>query len=79
MKKANNFQIAKAQPQGVAQLLLNFLPISVWHLVIKVLLMKKSIYEVEDVKWLSVYVKCSLGSTLTYIKFLRILFLHTQK
>ena len=41
MKKANNFQIAKAQPQGVAQLLLNFLPISVWHLVIKVLLMKK--------------------------------------
>ena len=41
MKKANNSQIAKAQPQGVAQLLLNFLPISVWHLVIKVLLIKK--------------------------------------
>ena len=29
MKKANNFQIAKAQPQGVAKLLLDFLPILV--------------------------------------------------
>ena len=27
-KKANNFEIVKFQPQGVAQLLLNFLPIS---------------------------------------------------
>ena len=27
MKKGNNFQIAKAQPQGVAKLLLDFLPI----------------------------------------------------
>ena len=30
MKKANDFQITKVQPQGVAQLLHDFLPISVW-------------------------------------------------
>ena len=33
MKKGNNFQIAKVQPQSVAQFfnhLLNFLPVSVW-------------------------------------------------
>ena len=29
-KKANNFQIAKVQPQGVAKLFLDFLPISTW-------------------------------------------------
>ena len=28
MKNVNNFQIAKVQPQGVAQYLLDFLPIS---------------------------------------------------
>ena len=39
MKKANNFQIAKAQPQGVAKLLLDFLPILVG--LIKVFLIKK--------------------------------------
>ena len=31
MKNVNNFQIAKVQPQGVAQHLPDFLPILVWH------------------------------------------------
>ena len=31
MNKVNNFQMEKVQPQGVAQLLLDFLPISVWR------------------------------------------------
>ena len=31
MKKANNFQIAKIQPEGAAWLLLDFLPISAWR------------------------------------------------
>ena len=31
MKNVNKFQIAKVQPQGVAQHLLDFLPISVWR------------------------------------------------
>ena len=30
MKNVNNFQIGKVQPQSVAQLLLNFLPILAW-------------------------------------------------
>ena len=30
MKKTNNVRIVKDQPQGVAQILLNFLPISAW-------------------------------------------------
>ena len=30
MKKVNNFQIAKVQPQGVASLLRDFLPFSTW-------------------------------------------------
>ena len=38
MKKANNFQIAIVQPQGVALLLLDFLPILARPLLIKVLL-----------------------------------------
>ena len=43
MKKANDFQIAKVQFQGVASLLLNFLPVSaLCCLTIKVLLLKKS-------------------------------------
>ena len=42
MKKANDFQIAKVQFQGVASLLLNFLPVSaLCCLTIKVLLIKK--------------------------------------
>ena len=44
MKKANDFQIAKVQFQGVAWLLLNFLPVSaLCCLTIKVLLIKKSV------------------------------------
>ena len=35
LKKANNFQIAKVQPQSVAELLLNFLPISAWFVAYK--------------------------------------------
>ena len=31
MNKAHNFKIAKLQPQSVAYLLLDFLPISAWH------------------------------------------------
>ena len=31
MKKVDNFQIAKVQPHGIAQLLLDFLPISAWR------------------------------------------------
>ena len=31
MEKANNFQLAKVQPQGVPLLLLEFLPISAWR------------------------------------------------
>ena len=31
MKKVNNFQIAKVQPQGVSWHLPDFLPISAWH------------------------------------------------
>ena len=43
MKKANHFQIAKVKFQGVALLLLNFLPVSaLYYLTIKVLL-KKSV------------------------------------
>ena len=42
MKKANDFQIAKVQFQGVAWLLLNLLPVSaLCCLTIKVLLIKK--------------------------------------
>ena len=43
MKKANDFQIAKVQFQGVASLLFNFLPVSaLCCLTIKVLLVKKA-------------------------------------
>ena len=43
MKKANDFQIAKVQFQGVASLSLNFLPVSaLCCLTIKVLLIKKA-------------------------------------
>ena len=42
MKKVDNFQRAEDQPQGVAYLLLNFLPIPVWRCLIKVLLTKKA-------------------------------------
>ena len=31
VKKVDNFQIAKVQPPGVAERLLNFLPISFWR------------------------------------------------
>ena len=31
LKKANNFQVAKIQPQGTAQILLDFSPILVWR------------------------------------------------
>ena len=31
IKKANNFQIAKVKLQGIAQLLLDFLPFSAWR------------------------------------------------
>ena len=31
VKKVDNFQIAKVQPQGVAERLLDFLPISLWR------------------------------------------------
>ena len=41
MKKGNNLQIAEVQPQGVASLLLNFLPISAWRC-LNVLLIKKA-------------------------------------
>ena len=44
MKKANDSQIAKVQFQGVASLLLIFLPVSaLCCLTIKVLLIKKSV------------------------------------
>ena len=43
-EEANYFQIAKVQFQGVASLLLNFLPVStLCCLTIKVLLIKKSV------------------------------------
>ena len=42
MKKANDFQIAKVQFQGVASLLLDFLPVpTLYYLTKKVLLIKK--------------------------------------
>ena len=45
MKKANNFQIAKVQPQGVDYILLGFSTISTWRsLLIKVVLIKESVY-----------------------------------
>ena len=40
IKKVNKFQIAKDQPQGVAQHLLNFLPISTWRCLKKCYLQK---------------------------------------
>ena len=39
----NNFQIAKDHPQTHAWFLLNFLPISAWRLLMKVLLIKKCV------------------------------------
>ena len=49
MKKANYFQIAKVQFQGVASLLLNFLPVStLCCLTIKVLLIKKCAVAVAE-------------------------------
>ena len=43
-EESNDFQIAKVQIQGVASLLLNFLPVSALYcLTIKVLLIKKSV------------------------------------
>ena len=42
VKKANDFQIAKVQFQGVASLLLNFLPVSALCVTVKVLLIKKA-------------------------------------
>ena len=43
-KKANNFQVAKVQPQGIAQVLLNFLPISTWRCFLKCFYKKACIY-----------------------------------
>ena len=34
MKNVNNFQLAKVQPQGVAEHWLDFLPMSVWRIYI---------------------------------------------
>ena len=45
MKKVNNFPVPKVQTQGVAQLLLDFLPISAWHSYKSVAYIKKSVYE----------------------------------
>ena len=45
MKNANNFQIVKVQPQGVAQLLLDFLSISVWRCLQKCCLLKKRVID----------------------------------
>ena len=53
MKKANNFQIAKAQPQGVAKLLLDFLPILVGLAYKSVSYKKRSINSKSKVNSLS--------------------------
>ena len=45
MKKAHNFQIAKVQPQGVAQHLLDFLLISAWRSLQKCCLQKKRAFK----------------------------------
>ena len=42
MNKVHNFQIAKIQPQGVAWLLLDFLPISAAGVAYKVMLLRKA-------------------------------------
>ena len=42
MKKANNFQKAKVQPQGIAYVLVNFFAKFKLTLLIKVLLIKKA-------------------------------------
>ena len=44
MKKVNNFQVAKVQPQGVAKHLFIFFPNFNLAFLIKVLLIKKSVY-----------------------------------
>ena len=42
INNVNNFQIAKVQPQGIAWHLLDFLSISAWCCLLKVLLIKKA-------------------------------------
>ena len=44
MKNVNNFQIAKVQAQGVAKHLLDFFASFSLALLVKVLLIKKSVY-----------------------------------
>ena len=47
-----NFQAENLQPQGVAQLLLDFLSISAWLLLIKMLLIRKvCIYQCQNVRF----------------------------
>ena len=48
MKKAKNFLIAKVWLQGVAQLLLDFFANFSLVLLIKVLLIQKSVYKIKD-------------------------------
>ena len=62
MNNANNFQIAKVQPQDVAERLLDFLPISAWSLLVKVLLVKKLVFNlVSEITKMSTFpLTCSI-------------------
>ena len=53
-EKVNSSQIAKAQPKGVAQLLLDFLPISAWSC-LKIVAYKKSV-QLSDKCSFSLYI-----------------------
>ena len=48
MKRPNNFQIAKVQPRGIAQLLLDFMPVSAWRCLQKCCLYKKAYSSLEN-------------------------------
>ena len=48
IKKVNNFQTAKVQPQGVAQFLLDFFANFRLVLLIKVLLIKKCVFKIRN-------------------------------
>ena len=54
MKKANSFQAAKVQPQSVAQLLLDFLPISAWRCLYKKAYIKKRVHRYSRISFMNI-------------------------